>query len=697
MDLIYADVVDNLIIDRGVLNNFSFDLSYGEDENDFQLVIPMSGIRLYEDQVVYIPGTEYGGVIDAIKVDTAAQMITYSGRTWHGILESKVLYPSKGKDYMFVSGEANEVLGILLERMNLIPGDLNELYVRPTNSIITASTEDSGIYIDGKVTSESGNYAHGYSFIRDLLYQNDAKPVIIDGVISAKTLIDYSNSDDFLEGTDQFTAEHKYNSINRLHCLGSGDLRNRYTIDLYLSEGGTLLPYSRENPVKDSDYYIDIAALSQSTVPEDVTNFAKITANMVTGIKEIADIYDYPNAQLTYHYVVQTVRPSDWSTDLTPNIADVTSKDKYYGFQKYFYQNNADGNFRNVEKPSLQKRYDLQLSMPSDWMSNFSNYYMDGAGGYVKVSSVTTYNVVGTMPAGWYEGAYSNYYKLNNGSYTKVSMVPGLVPLTEPPGDWITNWSAYCTADGSNVEGVQDPAVYTQLTSATAPADWKTNYGNYYYWDGLQYQKVRGVSKTVYKKLESKPSNWASTYKNYYIKEKGKWVNCTKASQWNIDKVRMKTSKTVAPSYKANWYYSYYLPPIKAPTFAVGVYFSSGKVVPTWGTFTVYSKSTVPTWLTNKYYTEVQYQPIPSWGSNSYYTQYEDHYQSLIEGALKKIEDSMIKDELEIKLGETTVYDINDRVGASDEVTGIGAVERIIQKVVKIERGVVSYKYNTGK
>mgnify|MGYP007115363764 CR=1 FL=1 len=57
----------------------------------------------------------------------------------------------------------------------------------------------------------------------------------------------------------------------------------------------------------------------------------------------------------------------------------------------------------------------------------------------------------------------------------------------------------------------------------------------------------------------------------------------------------------------------------------------------------------------------------------------------------------MIKDELEIKLDETTVYDINDRVGASDEVTGIGAVERIIQKVVKIERGVVSYKYNTGK
>ena len=57
----------------------------------------------------------------------------------------------------------------------------------------------------------------------------------------------------------------------------------------------------------------------------------------------------------------------------------------------------------------------------------------------------------------------------------------------------------------------------------------------------------------------------------------------------------------------------------------------------------------------------------------------------------------MSKDDLEITLDETRVYDINDRVGASDEVTGIGAVERIVQKVVKIQRGIVSFDYNTGK
>ena len=148
MDLIYADIVNGNVIDRGVLTNYSFDLSYGADENNFQLVIPITSTRLYQDQLVYIPDTEYGGIIDSIKVDTATQMITYTGRTWHGILESNILYPEPGKDYMYVIGEANSVLATLLERMNIIPGELNELYVQPTHPIIRVSEEDSRIYVD---------------------------------------------------------------------------------------------------------------------------------------------------------------------------------------------------------------------------------------------------------------------------------------------------------------------------------------------------------------------------------------------------------------------------------------------------------------------------------------------------------------------------------------------------------------------
>lgn len=697
MDLIYADVVNGMAIDRGVLSNYTFDLSFGADENDFQLVIPMSGTRLNEDQIVYIPGTEYGGIIDSIKVDTAEQMLTYTGRTWHGILENKILYPEPGDDYFYVCGEANAVLGQLLERMNIVPGNLNELYVHPDNSIITASEEDSGIYVEGKITSESGNYAHGYSFIRDLLYTSDAKPVIIDGILSAKNLMDYSNSDDFLEGTDQFQAQHNYNALNRLHCLGAGELRNRYTIDLYLTENGVLLPYSRENPIQDSDYYTDINALASSTNPEDVANFAEISQNMVTGSKEIADIYDYPNAQLTYHYVPQTSKPSDWEADFTPEITDVTSKDKRYGFQKYFYQDDEEAAFKEIEKPDIDYNYNLQYAKPKDWESDFANYYRSNANGYEKVASVTAYDPVGTMPGDWYTGGYSNYYKLSGSSYTKVTLVSGLVHLDNEPEDWQTSWGNYCYADGSKVEGVHHPDQITEIKKPTAPKDWATEYSKYYIWDGLNYVKVQGKSVIKYKKLKSKPSDWNTSYTKYFIKVKGEWVHVTKKSQWDKDKVRQQYTKTVAPDYNAKTtYYLIAKVPDTAPAFPGGQYYTGGKVVPTWGDFTVYKKRTIPTWTENTFYTKEPYQPIPAW-NNTICTQYEDHYQALVEGALKKIEDNVITNELSIKLDELTTYDINDRVGASDEVTGIGAVERIIQKVVRIQRGIVSFDYSTGK
>lgn len=697
MDLIYADIIEGLIIDRGVLTNYTFDLSYGADENDFLLTLPLSGVRLSEDQIVYIPGTEYGGIIDSIKVDTSTQMLMYSGRSWHGILESKILYPEPGKDYMYVSGEANSVLATLLERMNIIPGDYNELYVQPTHPIITVSQEDSGIFVDAKITSESGNYAHGYSFIRDLLYASSAKPKIIDGVLSAEPLMDYSSSADFLEGTDQFTAKHNYNAINRLHCLGAGELRDRYTIDLYLSEGGTLLPYSKENPIQDSDYYTDINALAESTDPEDVANFTEITQNMVTGAKEISDIYDYPNAQVTYHYVEQTEQPADWGSDLTPNITDIKSTDKLWGFQQYFYQDpDNDGKYKSLEKPSLDYDYQLQYVMPADWLSNFANYYTSGAKGYEKVTSVTAYDVQSTEPSGWYEGTFMNYYKYANGSYTKLSLVPGYVILTDPPGDWETSYGNYYNLDETKVQGVKSRPAPVRLTSASAPSNWNTNYGDYYIWDGTQYKKVAGESVTKYRKLASKPSDWNSSYKNYYRKVGKEWVACTSKKQWDIKKVRQRYTVQKAPEYKKNVYFSWPPEETNAPTFVSGQYKSSGRVVPAFNAQTVYKKRTVPTWTTNKYYTAVQYQPIPEWGQGIF-TQYEDHYQALIEGALKKIEDSSIQDELEIKLDELTTYDINDRVGASDEVTGIGAVERITQKIVKIKRGIVSFDYNTGK
>lgn len=696
MDLIYADVVEGRIIDRGVLNNYSFDMSFGEKENDFQLKAPLEGTRLEPDQIIYISGTEYGGVIDSVQVDTANLMMIYSGRTWHGILENKILYPLKGSDYMYLQGDANEVLAYLLERMNLIPGDANELYVKPENALLTVSNEISGIDIDIRVSSESGNYAHGYTFIRDMLYQNDAKLQIIDGVLSAVPLVDYSNDDDFIEGTDQFTAKRNFNSLNRLHCMGQGNLSNRYTIDLYLDDNGGLLPYSKENPVKDSDYYTDIEALSHSTDPEDIENFEKISSYMVTGVNEIADIYDYPSIQSTYHHVGLTTRPEDWNTDLTPSEP---LENKSWGFEQYFQMKEDSEEYENIPKPELEYRYDLQYSMPTDWRSNFRDYFMQTANGFVNVEEVESYSAVGSMPSNWYGGAYQNYYRLDGGSYVQVQKVPGLVVLDRKPDNWDVNPTAYCTLEGKPVEWITAPAQYILLTEQ--PPRWADEYGNYYQTDGVNYSNVSGVPKVKKHHIltTQKPTDWASSYKNYWYKPGTKWVHPSgkKAPAWKPNKFYMDYNYTVAPTWKKGLYYRKYQPADVAPTFVVGQFATNGEVVPTWGSFTVYERSVIPTWQTNKYFTAVLYQPIPVFIDNTYFIRYEDHYEALIEAAKNKIAEYMNKDDLTIKLDESRIYDINDRVGASDEVTGLGAVERIVQKVVKIQRGIISFDYNTGK
>ena len=92
MDLIYTNAKRT---DQGVLSTHAFDLSYGASENNFELTIGANEPMLETDACIYIEGTEYGGTVGGIKSSTYGETITYKGRTWHGILNSKVILPLK--------------------------------------------------------------------------------------------------------------------------------------------------------------------------------------------------------------------------------------------------------------------------------------------------------------------------------------------------------------------------------------------------------------------------------------------------------------------------------------------------------------------------------------------------------------------------------------------------------------------------
>lgn len=65
--------------------------------------------------LVYVPDTEYGGIIGSVLTDTTLDYVELKGYTWRGRMNTKVISPPSGSNYKTVSGELNTVLKKLIE------------------------------------------------------------------------------------------------------------------------------------------------------------------------------------------------------------------------------------------------------------------------------------------------------------------------------------------------------------------------------------------------------------------------------------------------------------------------------------------------------------------------------------------------------------------------------------------------------
>lgn len=225
MDLIYADESKR---DIGVLLSYQFDLAYGEDENNFQLTINKNSHCCEAGYFVYIEGTEYGGVIDSIRAVTQIDELVYIGRTWHGILASKVLEPDTGQDYLILSGECNAVIGELVERMGI-------------EEMFTYSKKNSGVSLDNY---KMNRYIDAYTGITKMLKSVGLKLSItfVNGYVelSAIPIIDYSSNEEFDSTQIDMTIEKNYKPVNHMICLGKGELKDRLVIHLYADGLGNI-------------------------------------------------------------------------------------------------------------------------------------------------------------------------------------------------------------------------------------------------------------------------------------------------------------------------------------------------------------------------------------------------------------------------------------------------------------------------
>lgn len=246
MDLIYTDA-DRA--DMGVLTAYAFDLSYGAKENDFEITMSLTEPALMRGAFIYIENTEYGGIVDGRGSYSGATTRTYYGRTWHGILNSKVVEPDSGEDYFTVSGDANAILTTLINRLGL-------------STLFTVPDELSAINIK---KYQFHRYCKAYDGICDMLADNGGKLRIEwkdrNVCISAVPVIDYTDAP--IDSDIAVLSVEKYdNKLNHLICLGAGDLKDRTVVHLYVDANGN---------IGDTQHYF--------------------------GLDEIADTYDYAFAQ----------------------------------------------------------------------------------------------------------------------------------------------------------------------------------------------------------------------------------------------------------------------------------------------------------------------------------------------------------------------------------------------------------------
>ena len=660
MDLIYAD---HNRIEQGVIGDCTYDCAYGFDtnENTFECTVDLSNHVCAENDYIYFAQTEYGGIVDSISVSTESHTVSYMGRTWHGILNSRILCPAAGQDYLVLTGEANEVVGEILERTGL-----TDLFV--------ASVEDSGLYISGFQV----RYEYAYLAILNMLATVNGKLMFRhdDGIVTltVQNISDYSNNEEFDSTQVGFSVQKTYNVANHFVCLGSGNLKDRNVIHLFTDEYGALQPYATTDmPLKDSDYILD-------------ESMKKIGGN-----DEIMYLYDYPNAQITENYVVLNVPPDDW-------------RNTYYNYYSYDSENE---NYKQLER-KYGDVYDLTRCQPVDWISDYKEFYYKKGDEFKPISDIITgkeYQVLSDMPSDW-RTSYNSYFELKNGEYKTVSLISTdtYFPMAKEPNDWKSNYADYFYyyTDGveeeykkiepakktSYVLQVRKPSdwdenynAYYQLGSngkyeavsvkkyiavAQKPADWSRSYANYFYYysDGTSkgYKQISGSSKTIYTVQTSKPSDWSKNFSEYYSRVGGKYetvegitaekytVQKIPPSDWrtkfsnyyylysdgvekeyrkvsgeSVDKYTLQTSK---PSDWEEKYGNYYVYDGTDNKYAEvkGIPLSDSsdkKIAPTWKRDSYYTKSTsqvAPAWKSDQYYTDRSTTTAPTWKSGQYYT-----------------------------------------------------------------------------
>ena len=626
MKLIYTN---DKLQELGIITDFTLDLAYGKDENDFELSVGLSDRlpRLDSGALIYEEGTEVGGIIDGPSIDTYNRTLVYKGRTYHGILDSKIICPNDGADYYSVSGTFNTIISGLIVNNQLT--DLFELGQCPEIDVDT--------YVFPR-------YVGVYQALRKLSSDYNLKVSLIFNPKTKKISINFNDLEDF--ASDEEWDSSKYNfqisrtdrKVNHLILLGSGELKHRAVIHLFTDENGIVQPYKLiDAPLKDADYITD---MSQQVLKGNLDNTEIIINDSASDV--------------TNYEVLETI-PEAWPL-------------KYYNY--YTCELQPDGTARYTQ---CQREY------AEDWQEVTAEKYAEVNWNYV-------------YPTYYYRQGEPGEY-----TYTQVEADASDVDWPEVTNisdeEWKNHYTEYYREWTDGVTTFREPIIaetkYDYKKQKNKPSDWRDNKGNYYILNNdwiYVYEvskKINGrwrvVATDTLRNIKMKEGTDKTGRRYKLVSKKRNGPMYIRLSEW-CNKMNKKLSSY--STWKPNKFYTQIA--VSAPPNRFKM-----KVVRKNTTYTT------PVWRPGTFFEKKQVEKIPSFYNNHYYKQVTDRLAPLVEQGLQRLNDIWNSDSISIQLNpEAGQYDIGDKVGATDAISGITVSSKVCKKIIKYDGSSISIDYD---
>ena len=269
--------------ERGKLSDSAdVDLDTG-DSNDFEVTVVASewnpgtlgyGCRLY------IPNTEYGGIIQDIESVTATGNVILRGDTWRGMLAYRIIEPPTGQNHLALSGELNDVIRELIgDRF----GGL--FYVPEIDTGITVSNWQVDRYVTLYAALMKLVDAFGYRLNISYIQPEGLEYGYVS--IQAVPIIDYSDQQEYsMEGNIHVDIRDCRNGVNHLVCAGEGENQQRAVVHLYVQQDGS---------IGETQYYFGQDEKAQVYIYTS----ADVTQLKEDGTKRLKDLMNYKKCEMT--------------------------------------------------------------------------------------------------------------------------------------------------------------------------------------------------------------------------------------------------------------------------------------------------------------------------------------------------------------------------------------------------------------